>query len=69
RLGGSVWTRDAARGERVAAQLQCGAAFVNAVVRSDVRLPFGGTRRSGFGRELAEHGIREFTNIKTIYVA
>jgi acyl-CoA reductase-like NAD-dependent aldehyde dehydrogenase len=68
-LGGSVWTRDAARGERVAAQLQCGAAFVNAVVRSDVRLPFGGTRRSGFGRELAEHGIREFTNIKTIYVA
>ena len=68
-LGGSVWTRDAARGERVAAQLQCGAAFVNAVVKSDVRLPFGGSKRSGFGRELAEHGIREFTNIKTIYVA
>ncbi len=68
-LGGSVWTRDAARGERVAAQLQCGAAFVNSVVKSDERLPFGGTKRSGFGRELAEHGIREFTNIKTIYVA
>ena len=68
-LGGSVWTRDAARGERVAAQLQCGAAFVNSVVKSDARLPFGGTKRSGFGRELAEHGIREFTNIKTIYVA
>jgi len=68
-LGGSVWTRDAARGEQVAAQLQCGAAFVNAVVRSDVRLPFGGSKRSGFGRELAEHGIHEFTNIKTIYVA
>ena len=68
-LGGSVWTADAARGERVAAQLQCGAAFVNSVVKSDVRLPFGGSKRSGFGRELAEHGIREFTNIKTLYVA
>jgi succinate-semialdehyde dehydrogenase/glutarate-semialdehyde dehydrogenase len=68
-LGGSVWTRDAARGERAAQRLQCGAAFVNATVRSDARLPFGGTKRSGFGRELAEHGIREFTNIKTVYVA
>jgi len=68
-LGGSVWTRDAARGEKVAAQLQCGAAFVNAVVKSDARLPFGGTKRSGFGRELAEHGIHEFMNIKTIYIA
>ena len=68
-LGGSVWTRDRARGERFARQLQCGAAFVNAIVRSDVRLPFGGSKRSGYGRELAEHGIREFTNIKSVYVA
>ena len=68
-LGGSVWTRDAGRGERVARQLQVGVAFVNAIVRSDVRLPFGGTKRSGFGRELAEHGIHEFTNIKSVYVA
>ncbi|PPU00648.1 NAD-dependent succinate-semialdehyde dehydrogenase [Xanthomonas arboricola] len=68
-LGGSVWTSDAKRGERVAQQLQCGAAFVNAVVKSDLRLPFGGIKRSGFGRELAEHGIHEFMNIKTIYVA
>ncbi len=68
-LGGSVWTADAARGEKVAVQLQCGAAFVNSVVKSDARLPFGGTKRSGFGRELAEHGIHEFMNIKTIYVA
>lgn len=68
-LGGSVWSNDHVRGERVAAQLQCGAAFVNSVVKSDARLPFGGTKRSGFGRELAEHGIHEFMNIKTIYVA
>jgi succinate-semialdehyde dehydrogenase/glutarate-semialdehyde dehydrogenase len=67
-LGGSVWTRDLAQGERVARQLQVGAAFVNAIVRSDVRLPFGGTKSSGYGRELAEHGIREFVNIKTVYV-
>lgn len=68
-LGGSVWTGDPARGDRVARQLQVGAAFVNAIVRSDVRLPFGGTKRSGFGRELAEHGIHEFMNIKSVYVA
>ncbi len=68
-LGGSVWTQDVAKGEAFARQLQCGAAFVNAAVRSDARLPFGGSKRSGYGRELAEHGIREFTNIKTIYVA
>ena len=68
-LGGSVWTGDSERGNRVACQLQCGAAFVNAVVKSDVRLPFGGTKRSGFGRELAEHGIHEFMNIKSVYVA
>ncbi|KFA39015.1 succinate-semialdehyde dehydrogenase, partial [Xanthomonas vasicola pv. musacearum NCPPB 4384] len=68
-LGGSVWSADAKRGERVAQQLQCGAAFVNSVVKSDVRLPFGGIKRSGFGRELADHGIHEFMNIKTIYVA
>ncbi|MEO8366971.1 MAG: NAD-dependent succinate-semialdehyde dehydrogenase [Pseudoxanthomonas sp.] len=68
-LGGSVWTGDRERGNRVARQLQCGAAFVNAVVKSDVRLPFGGTKRSGFGRELAEHGIHEFMNIKSVYVA
>ncbi|MFZ5636988.1 MAG: NAD-dependent succinate-semialdehyde dehydrogenase [Pseudomonadota bacterium] len=68
-LGASVWTRDVARGEAVARRLQAGATFVNAIVRSDVRLPFGGTKTSGFGRELAEHGIHEFMNIKTVYVA
>lgn len=68
-LGASVWTADAARGERVAARVVAGACFVNSLVRSDVRLPFGGTKASGFGRELAGHGIHEFTNIKTVYVA
>lgn len=68
-LGASVWTRDLDRGEAVARKLQAGAIFVNAIVRSDVRLPFGGTKTSGFGRELAEHGIHEFMNIKTVYVA
>ena len=67
-LGASVWTADAARGEAVARQIGAGACFVNAIVRSDVRLPFGGSKASGFGRELAEHGIHEFMNIKTVYV-
>lgn len=67
-LGGSVWSRDADRAEALAQQLECGAAFVNSIVKSDVRLPFGGSKRSGFGRELADHGIHEFMNIKTVYV-
>lgn len=67
-LGASVWTTDHERGEAFARGIQAGAVFVNALVRSDVRLPFGGTKQSGFGRELASHGIHEFTNIKTIYV-
>ena len=68
-LGGSVWSGDPVRGEAIAKRLECGAAFVNAIVKSDARLPFGGTKRSGFGRELADHGIHEFMNIKTVYVA
>ena len=67
-LAGSVWTRDAVRGERVARQLQCGAAFVNGLVKSDPRLPFGGIKHSGYGRELARHGIQEFVNAKTIWI-
>jgi succinate-semialdehyde dehydrogenase/glutarate-semialdehyde dehydrogenase len=67
-LGGSVWTRDAARGETLARRLECGAAFVNGMVKSDPRLPFGGVKDSGYGRELARHGIREFVNAKTLWV-
>lgn len=67
-LAASIWTQDKAKGEALARRIQAGAVFVNALVRSDVRLPFGGTKTSGFGRELAEHGIHEFMNIKTVYV-
>ena len=67
-LGGSVWTRDSKRGERIARQLQCGCAFVNGLVKSDPRLPFGGIKNSGYGRELSRLGIHEFVNAKTIWI-
>ena len=67
-LGASVWTRDARRGEALAARLESGSVFVNGAVRSDPRLPFGGVKLSGYGRELAEEGIREFVNVKTVWV-
>ncbi len=67
-LGGSVWTRDSQRGERVALQVESGATFVNGMVKSDPRLPFGGAKNSGYGRELSLLGIREFVNAKTIWV-
>ncbi|GGZ74350.1 aldehyde dehydrogenase family protein [Streptomyces bluensis] len=68
-LGLSVWTADASRGVAVARRITSGAAFVNAIVASDPRLPFGGTKRSGYGRELAAEGIREFTNTRAYWVA
>jgi succinate-semialdehyde dehydrogenase/glutarate-semialdehyde dehydrogenase len=68
-LGAAVFTRDAARGERLAAQaLDAGSCFVNSFVKSDPRLPFGGIKLSGYGRELSHFGIREFVNVKTVYV-
>jgi len=68
-LGACVFTQDVARGEMIAeTKLQAGACFVNAFVRSDPRLPFGGIKESGYGRELGPFGIREFVNIKTVYV-
>ena len=69
-LGGGVITRDLARGERIAAELiDSGCVFVNDNVKSDPRLPFGGVKESGYGRELSVYGIREFVNIKAVYVA
>jgi succinate-semialdehyde dehydrogenase/glutarate-semialdehyde dehydrogenase len=68
-LGASLWTRDRARAERLAARIEAGMVFVNGLVKSDARLPFGGIKRSGYGRELSEYGIREFVNIKTVWIA
>ena len=67
-LGAAVFTRDVARGERVAGELEAGCTFVNALVASDPRLPFGGIKESGYGRELGSYGIKEFVNIRTLYV-
>jgi len=68
-LGAAVFTRDLERGERIATHdLEVGSCFVNACVKSDPRLPFGGIKQSGYGRELSSFGIQEFVNIKTIYV-
>ena len=68
-LGAAVFTRDLKRGEEIASRrLEAGSCFVNALVKSDPRLPFGGIKQSGYGRELGLYGIREFVNIKTVYI-
>jgi succinate-semialdehyde dehydrogenase/glutarate-semialdehyde dehydrogenase len=68
-LGANAWTRDAAEQERFIADLDAGAVFVNGMVTSYPALPFGGVQNSGYGRELSAHGIREFCNIKTVWIA
>ena len=68
-LAASAWTRDREEANRFISGIEAGAVFVNGMVKSDPRLPFGGIKHSGFGRELAQHGIREFVNVKSVWVA
>ena len=68
-LGFSIWTRDASAAEELAARVEAGAVFVNGMVASDPRLPFGGVKKSGYGRELSSFGVHEFANIQTVVVS
>jgi len=67
-LGGSVWSKDSATAETIARGMESGACFVNGITKSDPRIPFGGVKNSGYGRELSYQGIREFTHIKSIWI-
>ena len=67
-LGSSLWTSDLKKGEKLAAKIESGAVFLNAMVASNPHLPFGGIKKSGFGRELGKYGILEFVNTKTVFL-
>jgi succinate-semialdehyde dehydrogenase/glutarate-semialdehyde dehydrogenase len=68
-LGASLWTADIEKAQYLARQIESGNVFINAMVRSDARLPFGGVKQSGYGRELSLEGTHEFLNVKTVYIA
>ena len=67
-LGSSIWSSDVARAEQLAARIEAGCTFINGMVKSDPRLPFGGVKASGYGRELSKLGIHEFVNAKTVWI-
>ena len=67
-LGASIWTRDVERAKKLVPRIESGSVFVNGMVKSDARLPFGGVKHSGYGRELARQGMLEFVNVKTVWV-
>jgi succinate-semialdehyde dehydrogenase/glutarate-semialdehyde dehydrogenase len=68
-LGASLWTKDVEKGKRLAKEIEAGSVFINGLVKSDPRLPFGGIKISGYGRELSHYGIKEFVNIKTVWIS